>query len=150
MEKYTVGIYFDDQLKRIALILKNRPKWQEGRFNFPGGHIEENESGINCVIREFQEECGINTSINDWKEIGIILNEEFYEVKVFTAIQKIEHGEICTKEDQMVTWVDIDNLPTNIISNLYWLIPFAFNFWRQGNNDRLKFGIFRYEYPNLK
>lgn len=44
--------------------------------------------------------------------------------------------------------VVVENYPLsdNIISNLSWLIPFAKNFWRQGNHDRLCFGQFNYEY----
>jgi 8-oxo-dGTP pyrophosphatase MutT (NUDIX family) len=147
MERYTIGIYFDYKLEKVVLILKNRPKWQAGRYNFPGGHIEPDEKGIDCVVREFEEECGIKTFPNDWKEIGMILNDEFYEVQIFTAIQKEEHGTICTKEDQPVEWKQLNLLPSNMISNLHWLIPFALNCWRQGNNDHLNFGLFRYEYP---
>ena len=147
MKNYTIGIYFDCYLKRIALILKNRPDWQAGKFNFPGGHIELNEPSNNCVIREFKEECGINTTYDDWKHIGRIINKEHYVVEIFTAIQDVEHGEITTMEDQKVTWIDIDKLPENIISNLFWLIPFALNYWKQGNADHLKFGTFDYKYP---
>jgi len=145
MKKYTIGIYFNDSLEHVALLLKNRPEWQKGRFNFPGGHIEEGESGENCVIREFIEECGITTNASDWKYIGIIENETDYYVEIFTAIHNKNHGKLSTMEDQEASWVDVDNLPPNVISNLKWLIPFAINTWKQGNVDEIKFGHFHYE-----
>jgi 8-oxo-dGTP pyrophosphatase MutT (NUDIX family) len=60
---YTIGIYFTDDLRRVALILKNRPIWQNGKYNFPGGHLERSEGLAKCVAREFLEECGVHTHI---------------------------------------------------------------------------------------
>jgi 8-oxo-dGTP pyrophosphatase MutT (NUDIX family) len=146
MTKYTIGIYFDNSLKRVVLMLKNRPNWQAGKFNFPGGHIETDEKGIDCVIREFKEECGIVTNIEDWRHIGLIRNQWNYEVEIFTGVQNAKHGELKTMEDQPVTWIDIDKLPKNVVSNLSWLVPFALNSWKQGNADLLTFGTFEYKY----
>lgn len=142
---YTIGIYFQPSLESVALLLKNRPAWQAGRYNFPGGHIEEGESAEDCVIREFIEECGITTTKDEWKYIGTIDNETDYQVEVFTAIHNPSHGVLSNAEDQEASWVSTKNLPSNIISNLAWLIPFAMNTWRQGNNDQLIFGHFKYK-----
>lgn len=49
-------------------------------------------------------------------------------------------------EDEQVEWFNINNLPNNIITNLLWLIPFAVNYHKQGNNvDKLMFGNFKYK-----
>jgi 8-oxo-dGTP pyrophosphatase MutT (NUDIX family) len=150
MTHYTIGILFDSfKCKRVALILKNRPDWQTGLYNFPGGHIEKDELGIDCVIREFKEECGLNTNWNDWKEIGLIKNEDNYTVEVFTAIYNpVLHCDLKSMEDQPVSWIKCKKLPKNTISNLFWLIPFARNFWQQGNADTLTFGTFDYIYES--
>jgi 8-oxo-dGTP pyrophosphatase MutT (NUDIX family) len=146
---YTIGILFDTDFKRVALILKNRPQWQEGKFNFPGGHIEEDEDPIECVIREFKEECNLITYIEDWKYIGKITNKYKYFVDIFTCLYlPLLHGEIKTMTDEYLVWQDLDNLPSNMISNLTWLIPFALNIWRQGNVDNLNFGTFIYTDKN--
>lgn len=42
MKNYTIGIYFDQDLKNVVLILKNRPDWKKNKWNFPGGKIEPN------------------------------------------------------------------------------------------------------------
>jgi 8-oxo-dGTP diphosphatase len=146
MKNYTIGIYFDYYLKKVALILKNRPEWQAGKYNFPGGHIESGETGFYCISREFNEECGIKTLPDEWRWIGVIRNKGHYNVQIFTIIQDSEHGELKTVEDQEVSWFEIDKLPENIISNLSWLIPFALNCIKQGNADNLTFGTFSYEY----
>lgn len=145
MTKYTIGIYFNEDLTEVALILKNRPKWQEGRYNFPGGHVEENEFGVECISREFEEECNIKTKSEDWTSIGLIINPEVYDVEIFTSRHNPLRGELKTMEDQPVQWFNLNSLPENMISNLRWLIPFALNFWKQGNTDTLVQGIFYYQ-----
>jgi len=138
--RYTIGIYFDSSLKKVALILKRRPEWQVGNYNFPGGHIEENENGYACVIREFKEECDINTITSDWRYIGIIKGDD-YTVEIFTALHGLKHGNLTTITDELVTWVNINEIPNNIVPNVSWLLPFAINYW---NDKNLKFGTFEY------
>lgn len=145
MKRYTIGIYFNSEKTHVALMMKNRPAWQAGRYNFPGGHIEKGERGGECVAREFKEECGIETEEADWTYIGLIRNKRNYSVEVFTAIQEPSHGEVQTMEDQDVEWIEVEDIPMNVISNLFWLIPFALNYWKQGNTDKLFFGTFEYK-----
>ena len=145
MERYTVGIYFKNNLTEIALILKNRPEWQNNKFNFPGGHIESNERNFDCIVREFFEECNISSKEEDWTHIGVIINSNKYYVDIFTAIYNKSHGELKTMEDQPVYWCNINNLPNNTISNVEWLIHFAKNYIQQGNKDNLSFGLFNYK-----
>jgi 8-oxo-dGTP diphosphatase len=145
MTGYTIGIVFNKQLTKIILCLKNRPEWQKGLYNFPGGHIELGESAISCIVREFEEECGIKIPELIWRYIGDIENIENYYVRIFTA--KILEVEIFTQEDQPVMWIPINKLPKNIITNLSWLIPFAINYLNKGNNpDNISFGTFEYSY----
>ncbi len=41
------------------MIRKNRPDWQAGKLNFPGGHIEEGEEPQIAAARELFEETGL-------------------------------------------------------------------------------------------
>jgi len=149
MQKYTIGFLFDTYFEKVALILKKRPVWQVGFYNVPGGHIEEGEESIDCVIREFKEECGLITYNEDWKYIGQIINHNNYYVDIFTCMHlPLLHGDLKILTDEYVKWADLKNLPSNMISNLSWLIPFAENAWRQGNHDNLVNGRFEYKFVN--
>lgn len=68
---YVVGFLFSldctcgTSCARVALIRKNRPKWQEGLWNGIGGKLEPNELCIDAMRREFREEAGL--SITNWQ-----------------------------------------------------------------------------------
>lgn len=153
MKHYTIGILFDDDydpnsFRKVAVIEKNRPEWQKGLYNFPGGHVEENESSLDCVIREFREEAFVTTDRFDWRHIGKIRNADLYDLDIFTArYDHDKHGPLSTQTDEQVYWKDVrkvleyDGL---YISNVPWLVLFAKNYWKQGNADQLKFGTFEY------
>jgi len=40
------------------LVLKDKPEWQKGRLNLPGGKIEKGETPEDATIREIVEETG--------------------------------------------------------------------------------------------
>lgn len=148
MKLYTIGAVFTTDLKSVLLIKKIKPKWQKGFYNLPGGSTEEGETHEDCVSREFREECNLDIPSHVWKYIGRIENECNYAVDFLTAIitkQEKDYTQSLTEEE--CQWFYVNNLPENCLSNLYWLIPFALNTWRQGNADALTFG--KFEYRNL-
>jgi 8-oxo-dGTP pyrophosphatase MutT (NUDIX family) len=56
--EYVIVYARPKQLGKVLLVLKNRPAWQAGRFNLPGGKIEPHETPEECAIRELKEETG--------------------------------------------------------------------------------------------
>lgn len=46
--------------------------YSHNTYQFPGGHLEENESLMECLKREVKEETGINLIINDINPFMII------------------------------------------------------------------------------
>ncbi|HAU66503.1 TPA: DNA hydrolase [Candidatus Uhrbacteria bacterium] len=49
---------------RVLLIERTKPPFED-KYVFPGGHVEEGESLIEAVVRELQEEVGVEVSISD-------------------------------------------------------------------------------------
>lgn len=126
-QQYVVGFLFDEERSRVVLIKKNKPAWQEGKWNGVGGKIERWESSREAMIREFEEEAGQH--INSWVKFAS-LNGESFQVHMFCSVTfnpVIEKVRSMTDEEVKV--FPINDLPENTVSNLKWLIPMANNLY---------------------
>lgn len=119
MIKYVVGFLFANDGKCVLLIEKNKPEWQKGKFNGVGGKIEEGETPLQAMVREFEEEAGVK--LETWEKYATISNET-WELHVFRAFDDfaMRYAKSMTEEKLAIQWVD--NLK-NTIENLKWLIP---------------------------
>jgi len=122
MKKYTLGFLFSKDLKKVLLIHKNRPEWQAGKINGLGGKIEENETPKDCITREVKEETSLTTKNKDWHLVGT-LHSSFFETSVLCAQYQNSFGQEESTTDEIIEWFSVKDLPTNIMSNLSWLIP---------------------------
>ncbi len=127
MISYVVGFAFDEgpYLYRIggevALIRKARPDWQKGRLNGIGGHIEEGESSPEAMVREFKEETGVE--IVDW-DLFAKLQGSDWSVDFYRAFG-IDLTTLKTTTDEEVLVYPVDQLPSDVLPNLRWLIPLS-------------------------
>lgn len=126
MTKYVLGFAFSEQRGQVLLISKTHPKWQYGKLNGVGGHIEEGESPKEAMVREFAEEVGIHTRQTDWKYFAFMTDYKSWEcycfrsfdVNIFSSHQKTdEKPTIVSIED--LRWQNIiDNIPTIVMAAL--------------------------------
>ena len=125
MKYYVCGFLFSgENEERVALIRKDRPTWQAGKLNAIGGHIEDHETGMTAMTREFTEETGLE--VNAWIHYCTI---EYPKVIVFFYRETCDH-EYALKgqfsETKIPGWYSVDQLKDEeIIYNLSWLIPMA-------------------------
>lgn len=120
---YVVGFAFDTAKTRVALIRKNRPTWQAGRLNGIGGKIEEGETPLDAMSREFQEETGYPYPI--WWESFCVYSGPDYTVNFFYAAG-VNLQDCRTATDEEVIIFKISEIPEKeLIYNLNWLIPLA-------------------------
>lgn len=120
MTKYVLGFMFDKQLERVVLIKKNRPEWQKGLFNGLGGKVEENETPFDAMVREFNEEAGIEN--NNWKLYAKMVGIHF-NIDCFYTTDELHN--IRTKTDEELRIFYVDHIVSPQVENLKWLIPLA-------------------------
>lgn len=125
--EYVVGFMFSSDHERIALIRKNKPEWQKGKLNGIGGRMQQDEAPVGTMVREFEEETGAITSIDQWKMYAEIVGEN-WKVYFFVTtgdIYKLSSTTIEQVEVHMTSNVNIFN--PEVIDNLPWLVPLALN-----------------------
>lgn len=125
MKNYVVGFAKDINSECVVLIEKNRPKWQKGKLNGVGGHIESGETPFDAMNREFNEEAGGFVSEDAWR-LFFVLEEMDSKWIVWFFVAEIDIKFISQQTDEKLVIVDRYDLPSNVIDNLYWLIPMAF------------------------
>ena len=118
---YVVGFMFDSSEREVLLLSKTRPQWQIGKLNGVGGHIEEGESPLQAMRREFAEEVGIEHV--DWREYCVLGDCRDWSIHFFWTVGPIWDAQPLGDERPAIARVD--DLPTTVIPNLRWLIPMA-------------------------
>lgn len=122
LTKYVLGFAFDD-LHRVALILKDKPEWQKGKWNGIGGKVEGDELDVEAMVREFREETGVVTTPSMWhyfgKMTGPHFNVEMFKMKD-PCIRMVE-----TIEQERVELHAGHRLPLNVIDNVPPLVALA-------------------------
>jgi 8-oxo-dGTP diphosphatase len=117
---YVVGFAFTRDSKSVALIRKERPDWQRGRFNGIGGKIEPGESPSAAMVREFREEAGV--LIPEWDHF---LTLEYPQATVHFFRSFGFADQVKTLTDETVFLCNVSSPPHGLIDNLRWLLPMA-------------------------
>ena len=93
---------------RVVVIDRKKQDWPG--VTFPGGHVEPGEAFSDAVIREVQEETGLNIrspqlcGIKDWCENQCRYVVLFYKTTHF-------EGELRSSSEGQVWWENVENLP---------------------------------------
>ncbi len=121
MKEYVCGFMFSPNKRKVVLIQKNKPEWQKGLLNGVGGRMEEKETPIQAMIREFKEETGLHRP--NWKIFCELYTEDksahvtfFYSFSVYPIHPK-------SMTDEKVILFPIKNIHrVPCIPNLNWLL----------------------------
>jgi len=142
MKRYCLGFLFDFPKKKVTLIHKLHPKWQAGRWNGIGGKLKESETAQEGMVREFEEETGVATRINDWKQFAAMTDEASWRCNCFVACDTVYQGKVAHVEEEEPGIFNVKELP-HVIENVPILIQLALLY------PSPRFTYFHYNNPKL-
>lgn len=107
---------------QVLLAKRKNTGYMDGKWDFAGsGHVDENETSTQAVIREANEEIGISVSISDVEfvhlshRLGKNGNRTYYDiyfkVRKFMGVPVVAEPEKCSE----IKWFDINCLPDDMI-----------------------------------
>jgi 8-oxo-dGTP diphosphatase len=100
---------------RVLAARRTAPAAVAGRWEFPGGKVEDGESPEAALVREIAEELGVEIVVRRWLA-GIARIGATHELIV--ALAEIVDGEPEPAEHDMVRWLRADDL-----EDVDWLDP---------------------------
>jgi 8-oxo-dGTP diphosphatase len=93
------------------VLIAQRPagKWQAGRWEFPGGKIESDETSGDAVVRELREELGV--TVRAARPIGVF-SHAYPDGKVEIELWLVAayDGEPQSLDGQALRWVDFGHI----------------------------------------
>jgi len=111
-----VYLFLLNDKNQILLIKRKNTGYEDGKFSVPAGHLKEDESLEGAIIREAEEEIGID--INNNVEFIKMLHRIPEKRLDFFYKTKRWKGKLYNKEPnkcEFVKWFDLYDLPNNII-----------------------------------
>ena len=103
---------------KVLLMRRCNTGYMDGMYSLVGGHVEDNESLKQAVIRETKEELGIDIDDTYVKYVCMIrkVMEDDY-INTFFMTDKYLGNPKIMEEDKCddLKWFSINNLPKNII-----------------------------------
>jgi 8-oxo-dGTP pyrophosphatase MutT (NUDIX family) len=127
---YCLGFLFSPDWRLFVSIMKDHgPPAVVNRINGIGGKIEDGETPLDAMVREFTEETGLVAPVPRWEHFCTMEGED-WEVWCFRACAPtMEDFERCRTPAGQTEAVGhaavrgLHDLP--VVPNLRWLVPFA-------------------------
>lgn len=121
-EKFLSSVYLIIRNNERKILLQRRQgtKLWCGFLALPAGHIDENETPYEAVIREAKEELDIKININDIIDTFVVARKNkslmpyydiYFEISKYEGTIKINEPNKCEE----IVWCDINNLPEDMI-----------------------------------
>lgn len=125
MSRYVLGFRYCES-DGVLLIQKNRPEWQAGLWNGLGGKINDGERPIDAMVREFNEESGLSTTEDEWREVVLLAGDNHWAMYVFVSVGAISGYRTECDEGVLMAYRRGD-LPSSIEQTADWLLRLCFD-----------------------
>lgn len=94
---------------KILAVQRGQTQDLHGKWEFPGGKVEDNESEEECLIREIREELCLDIKLDE-RLHPVEHTYEKYTIRLIPFIATILGGELLLTEHQAYRWLTLDTL----------------------------------------
>lgn len=116
----------------VLLLRRYNTGYEDGNFSVPAGHLDGNETVIEAMIREAQEEIGVRLSPSNVRVVQVMhrLKSDEERIDYFLAAEQWS-GEVSNCEPEkcdLLEWFPVDELPSNTIP----YVVYGIRYWQEG------------------
>ena len=129
--RYVLGFLFSPDLEEVVLVEKTKPVWQAGLLNGVGGKIEDGETSVDAMVREFHEETGVH--VVGWRPFSKMTGSDWTCDIFAAASSSYDYCVTTTAKDKVTIIKTHDQYDYDVVSNLRWLVPMAINYLETDN-----------------
>lgn len=119
-------IHLADQPQCLLAARRSSNMPEAGFWEFPGGKLEPNESPENCLMRELEEELGINVSVNQ-ALTPVSQNQPTRILQLLPFICTLQQGSPEAREHDQLLWagpaelLTLNWIPADLVILKEWL-----------------------------
>jgi 8-oxo-dGTP pyrophosphatase MutT (NUDIX family) len=141
---YVAGFMFEGDTskgedEKIILIRKNKPAWQAGLCNAVGGKVENYETPVMAMQREFKEETDVLNS--EWQLFASLSCKNGDKVDFFYVTSASGVGDVEPMTEENLVIVPLRELSDlALVPNLHWLVRMALEV-RSRRNEALVYHL---------
>lgn len=123
----------DDQV----LLCQRKEGALAGKWEFPGGKIENGETPEECLVREIEEELGIAINVENIYQ-AVHTHYDHGDFLVIGYLARHVEGEISLRVHSAYAWVDVGRLDDYDLAEAN--IPIAQSLKEESNSSRSRVG----------
>jgi 8-oxo-dGTP diphosphatase len=117
--KHVTAVYlFLIEDGKILLLRRHNTGYEDGNYSLPAGHLDDDESITQALLREIKEEIDLDLRVEDIDLVHIMHRRESdIRVDLFFTTKKYQ-GKVRNAEPDKcddLSWFPLDNLPDNTI-----------------------------------
>jgi len=101
---------------RLLAVRRTRPAELRGKWELPGGKVDDGEDADDALVRELHEELGIRVRIEAWLPTTVPIGDG--PMRLAVAVVTVTDGEPTPVEHDSARWLGADEL-----EDVDWLEP---------------------------
>lgn len=120
---YLAGFVLLREGDKVAMVLRKDTGWMDGYYGLPAGKVEYDETFLQAVAREAEEEAGVKIKQEDLKVVHVMHRHglqgdgfiDWIDIYFEASAWEGEPANVEPEKSESLDWVDIKNVSVKIV-----------------------------------